>query len=337
MNNNNKVKQELMEKNMIDIMAQSLKDIYSNKSSDEYKSHGDITIVSEYNNIDRMVSDLKTLQKFPKSDATDIKTLFLTLHRPVFKNTVNEYIHEPNERNTLFTAVYTVGYRVLVGELSRIYSSTVATDKGIVYRPDKISKRNNMNVFIRQFNSNLETRIDEYLRMNKTAPAVVEEAFTAGALTLATSSLEWFNKLLSPLKTATGVAANIVKSFFSINALLNKAITSDVDAFDDISSLYNATKTAYEEYVRIPEAQRSKRVESNYIKNLKKYEIRMDNLRAKVEHFNSSSISENNFMLSISLVSSCLLPIGCVLKTSTLDILSFGYNFKYSDNNKLFI
>ena len=49
--NNNNVKQELMEKNMIDIMAQSLKDIYSNKSSDEYKSHGDITLVSEYNNM----------------------------------------------------------------------------------------------------------------------------------------------------------------------------------------------------------------------------------------------------------------------------------------------
>ena len=142
-------------------MIENLNSIYSNRSSDEYKSHGNITLSQKYSDIEKMISNLTLIKKFPKEEASDLKILFSTLHRPVFNKMVTEYIAEPNDKNVIFTAVYTVGYRVLIGELSRIYASTEATTStGIVYKPDKISRRADMNSFIKVYNANLEQRLD---------------------------------------------------------------------------------------------------------------------------------------------------------------------------------
>ena len=145
-------------------MIENLNSIYSNRSSDEYKSHGNITLSQKYSDIEKMISNLTLIKKFPKEEASDLKILFSTLHRPVFNKMVTEYIAEPNDKNVIFTAVYTVGYRVLIGELSRIYASTEATSTGIVYKPDKISRRADMNSFIKVYNANLEQRLDRYIR-----------------------------------------------------------------------------------------------------------------------------------------------------------------------------
>ena len=158
--NKNKTTNQATEQTMVAMIMDALKSIYANRSSDEYKSHGDITLTSEYKSAEKMVGDLATIHGYPKTAVGDLKTLFLTLHRPIWKNMVSEYINEPNERNSVFTAVYTVGYRVLIGELSRVYSSTVATAKGISYKPDKVSKQNDMTSFIRSFNASLEERIN---------------------------------------------------------------------------------------------------------------------------------------------------------------------------------
>lgn len=156
-----------------------LREIYNNKSTDEYKMKGDITKSPSYSTIEQMVADLAILRGFFKVDADDIKQLFNTLHRPVFKNLVKEYIMEQNDRNTVFTAMFTVGYRLLVGELSRIYASTEATPKGIVYKPDKVSRQKDAGKLIRVFNEDLEKKLDQYVRDMKKDPgsSPVNEAF----------------------------------------------------------------------------------------------------------------------------------------------------------------
>ena len=51
--------------------------------------------------------------------------------------------------------------------------------------------------------------------------------------------------------------------------------------------MYEATKEAYDEYLKIPESQRKEKIESKYQKNIDKYNIKMQNLKAKIDHFDS--------------------------------------------------
>ena len=289
-----KISTNAAEEQMIQLALSSLKEIYANKSSDEYKSHGDITRSSEYKSIEKMIAGLGKINKFPKQEASELRTLFLTLHRPVFSKMVTEYIHEPNDSNTIFTAVYTVGYRVLISELSRIYTSTVPTaNEGIVYKPDKVSKRNNMSKFIRSFNSSLEQKINMYIKSVE-AESLVTEAFadvTTAIVGVSKKAYILFNKVFKVLmKDSVSMAP--------INRLLTMAFNHKVDRLDKIIELYQATLEAYEEYMRIPESQRKKKVESKYIKNLKKYEIKMNNIKAQIAHYDYRAKEEVNNSLS---------------------------------------
>ena len=148
-----RLRPEATEAVLIKLIGEQLHDIYSNKSSEEYKMCGDITKSPTYEKIEIGVSELKTLKGFSKNDAKDMETMFMTLHRPIFKKMVTEYIAKPEDRNVVLTSVFTVGYRLLVSELSRIIASTEATNKGIVYKPDKASRHQAMTNFIRYMNS----------------------------------------------------------------------------------------------------------------------------------------------------------------------------------------
>lgn len=288
-----KKKDESTEALMIQTMEANLKAIYSNKSSDEYKSHGDITASSEYKTIERMVTDLNSLKHFSKTEATNIKILFLTLHRPIFKKMVCEYLAKPNERNQIFTAVYTVGFRVLVGELSRIFASTEATDSGIVYKPDKISRKNNMARFIAQFNTSLEQRIDDYIRIAHTSgrDKHVQEA-----------SIEGIDKVVGLAVDAVATTFTVIGNIFRsakelnpvalINAILSRSYDKKVSKFENVAAMYEATKSAYEDYMRIPDSQRKQKIESKYVKNMEKYNIKMNNLKAKIEHYDQRATEE---------------------------------------------
>lgn len=275
---------------IMDHMNKTLADIYSNKSSDEYKMRGDITISSEYATIEKMVADLKVLKGFSSSEADDIKMLFLTLHRPVFKKMVSEYLASPTERNQTFTTVFTVGYRLLVGELSRIFSSTEATDKGISYKPDKVSRKENAKWLIKHFNNSLEKRIDTYIRNVEKDNKPVQEA-------------------LVEISDGFGAVAGVVSTVFEvigmvftgarelnpvsfINAMLTRAYDNKVKKFEEVSAMYTATKESYDEYMKIPKSQRKEKIESNYIKNIDKYNIKMQNLAAQIEHYNSRAKEE---------------------------------------------
>lgn len=410
-----------------------LNDIYKNKSSDEYKMRGDITKVSMYSTIEKMVAQLSILRGFSKTDASDLNQLFNTLHRPFFKNMVSEFMHEPNERNTVFCALFTLGYRLLVGELSRIFASTEATPKGIEYKPDKISRKNDISRIIAIYKGDLEARINAEIRVSSSAKTSIEESYiektlcdmyveefldevfgdviyneaaklkkanvrdalnnssdvrkaigelvrdksvkhvslddydddgndvepvkeeentspdpntdTADSESVSTatdpsygssvSSIDECNQCNQYKPVQEGVtdrmidfsdkvgdvadkvgpkianiaawAAPIAMGLDLFAAIFNKIARfatgknpiaelnyyftnkyeKTIQKFNSVSANYLATKEAYDEYMKIPDAQRKKKVESKYLQNMEKYNIQMKNLEAQIEHFNS--------------------------------------------------
>jgi hypothetical protein len=56
--------------------------------------------------------------------------------------------------------------------------------------------------------------------------------------------------------------------------------------------MYEEAKKAYDEYMKIPESNRNKKIESNYVKLIKKYNIKMENLRAQIAHYDSRAMVE---------------------------------------------
>ena len=66
-----------------------------------------------------------------------------------------------------------------------------------------------------------------------------------------------------------------------------------IDALGNVSKMYEETKKAYEEYMKLPETQRNKKVEAKYIQNMEKYNISMQNLAAQIEHFNQRAKKES--------------------------------------------
>ena len=252
-------------------MIENLNNIYSNRSSDEYKSHGNITLSQKYSDIEKMISNLTLIKKFPKEEASDLKILFSTLHRPVFNKMVTEYIAEPNDKNVIFTAVYTVGYRVLIGELSRIYASTEATSTGIVYKPDKISRRADMNSFIKVYNANLEQRLDRYIRStnNDDLTKPVQESAAIDAVSGAAVTV--LNIVPKVFITIGNIfrGAKELNPIALISAILSRSYDNKVKKFDETVSMYNAAKKAYDEY-----------------------NIKMKNLKAQIDHYDSRSFEE---------------------------------------------
>ena len=412
-----------------------LNEIYSNKSTDEYKMKGDITKSPHYKDIEIRLTDLKTLKGYNQADAKDLMTMFNTLHRHVFKTMVKEYIMEHNDKNTVYTSLFTVGYRLLVGELARIFASTEATDKGLVYKPDKISRKKDASKIIKLFNDELEKKVNAYVSTMREHPEempvsesylemvlgtmVQEEDESDTSADVDTESSadqdsvdaveEWHKSLdpnndkwgrpnpnpaydpyegqnkeereksisdqrkraeiikenkrriarglepipVGPIKetdvpgdglpddetyekvtqealslaaaadalgstagkiltvsgnigiiaTSIGIIAGlfgaingIFKGFnpiSDINFYFMDSYEKKIRRFENVSKMYDETKKAYEEYMRIPEAQRKKKVESKYVKNMEKYNVSMNNLAAQIEHFNQRAEKES--------------------------------------------
>ena len=438
-----------------------LAQIYKNKSTDEYKMKGDITKSPSYKQLEEMIADLKSLKGYSQNDADDMAKLFNTLHRPVFKTMVKEYIVDPNDKNTVFTSMFTIGYRLLVGELARIFAATEATPKGIVYKPNKMSRKDDASKLIKLFNDDLERKLNEFVQSMKKhpedspvnesylmllldsliqetvepeekesaengapgpvneadepvpgddAPAAVEEGGQAEVSKVnlddgTTDVLErivnngkaitldemykradeihksmkgaWKRNLESKIKPASvkesdeievgsgdsendldaqkedndptnagntvtesavyqedghmenianwldkkaksadnyskllGVVVGsvaLIGGLFSdavgllrglnpisdINYMFMNSYDKKVSQLGNVAQMYEATKKAYEDYMKIPESQRQKKVESKYIKAMEKYNIQMNNLSAQIEHFNSRAKKES--------------------------------------------
>lgn len=311
-----KVSATMAEKQMVELMLASLDKIYSDKNSEEYKTKGDITKLRIYKDLDRMITDLKTLKKFPSQYAKDIRTTFDELHRPVWRTNVEKYIRKPDEENALYTALYTVGVRVTIDEISRIYSSTKVTkDGGIEFNPDKLMKRDDLREFFAAFNVSLEKYIDDYIKKHG-SEVTQEAAFATSAAGLflkgffSKTLLKWIaNSFVQNVLTAIKTSFYNIKRLNPVtlvNAFLIRKYDNIEAAFNKTLANYAATKEAYEEYMRLPEGKRNATVVANYEKDLKRIQNSIDNQWAKIEHFNqrakedateaaaSTEISEKN-------------------------------------------
>lgn len=273
-------------------VERQLKNIYSNKSSDEYKMHGDITLSPSYSSIEKMIADLNDLKGFPKSDAREFSTCFSTLHRPIFKKMVVDYLHSPNETNVTYTTVFTVGYRVLVGELSRILACTEATDNGIVYKPDRVERKRNSAYIIKHYNSSMETGLNSYIKAHykNQKPSVKQEA--SAVVDLITFTFDSAKMVIDALTKVFSYGAKEFNPISFINAVLMKSYDKKIQKFEDAKKDYELAKEAYADYLKLPKSERSRRTEHRYMKLINKYNIKMNNLKAKVEHFDQRSEEE---------------------------------------------
>lgn len=314
---------EQVETQMVTMMLYNIQSIYKNKSSDEYKMAGDITKSPEYKSIEKMITDLKTLKGYPKNEAKDIATMFATLHKPVFKECVESYLNAPDDRNSLYTAMFTVGYRVLVGELARIYTSTEATDKGLAYKPDKISRRGDIAAFIKSYDKDLNKRIDDYIReKNSSHVKSYKESFSAIDESFVKESYIDFNAIalayqegvvgdainagvngaLSLVGNALNLILGGIRWIFHgckelnpisfINAVLMNSYQKKVDAFHGTVKAYEETKKAYEEYMKLPAAKRKPEVEEKYRQMIERYNIAAEDARATIRDYDQRAIAE---------------------------------------------
>lgn len=273
----------------VETIVEDLQRIYSNKSGDLYKCGGDITKSPVYSQLEEDVASLSTIKGYPQNDATSIKTMFNTLHRPIFKKMVTEYLAKPDERNITFTAVFTVGYNLLVSELMWIKVATVATDQGMIYKPGKVQgKERSSMVIIRKYNKDTEKKIDKLIltaQKESRAAGPVQEAATLDAIGAVA------NSIVGVVEAVFGVFGSIFKSAASLNpvalvsAVLSRSYDKKVAMYEKISEEYEAAKKLYEDYKKIPPAQRKKRIEHRYPKMIEKYNIKMQNLKAKIDHY----------------------------------------------------
>lgn len=276
----------------------SLNHIYSNKSSDEYKCKGDITASPVYDHIELQLANLNSIKKLAEADIKSLKDLFNVLHRPIFKKMVTEYLAEPNERNIVFTAVFTVGYRLLIGELSRIYTSSEATDTGFVYKPDKISKNQSNLALIRKYNSDIEKKLDDAIKRAAKNATPVQEAATLAALGAAAEGI------VTVIEGVFGFLNGIFRSAAAMNpialisACLSRSYDKKVEKYEKIAAEYEAAKKAYDEYKKIPENKRKERVDHNYTKMIEKYNIKMQNLKAQIDHYDQRAMEEAKDVVS---------------------------------------
>lgn len=276
---------------LMDMMLNNLKAIYENKSSDEYKMSGDITKSPSYNDIEVTLAELRNIKGINSVRIEDLKTMFNTLHKPIWKKLVTEYCHEPNERNIIFTAIFTSGYRVLVGEVGRILASIEYTTSGKKYKPDKISKKEDKGWFIRCFVKDIDKTVDDYIvheRKNKKNTAVQEAAAIDAISAIGSRVIKIVPETFRVLSSIFSTAKEL-NPIALINATLTRNYDKKVKKCNEVQATYYAAKKAYDEYMSQPGNQRNKHVEKNYLKQIEKYEIKMNNLKAQIAHYDSRS------------------------------------------------
>jgi hypothetical protein len=151
----------------------------------------------------------------------------------------------------------------------------------------------------------MEREIDEYIRKNqkealqlKTEAYVFETALGSAAAKIAGfitahELIQWINGLNDLNDFIFGRFDKFNPVSF-INCVLTDYYDKKVQSFYDAEAMYEETKKAYDEYLKIPDAQRSKKIESKYVKNMKKYNIKMENLRAKIAHYDQRAETEAN-------------------------------------------
>lgn len=296
-----KTSPEHMRESLI-LMVDKLDRCYSNKSGDEYKMHGDITKSPVYDLLQRTIADLNTIKGLSKMEIEDLKKMFNALHRPNFKKIVTEYIVSKKSSAIMMTATFTIAYRVLISELSRIYTSTEATANGFVFKPDKFSKKQDMSTFIRNFNVRIDHELNKNVRETTkkvdTGESFKMEAFL-GSSTAVAGALSGIAQRISPYVKEFGAWCRLLFPDVSVlnpvswfSNILSNSYDKKVDKYHNLAKMYLETKKAYDEYMEKPAFRRNKKVEKTYLDMINKYNIKMLNAKAAIRDYDQRSIKE---------------------------------------------
>ena len=286
--------------------VKNLKRVYSNKSCDEYKMKGDITKHPLYDTLLKDISELGTgVKNMPTKTVTGIKDMFTSLKKPVWKKQIPEFMAKPNPKNTIYALYFSIGFRYMITALMFIQTNIKASENGLEYVAPKIRENDktildfvgrngkDYDKFVEKVYQSYEKGSKKQVREEK-QDEVKTESYTitqegAGAVTVVA------NKVVGVIEGVFGILNGVFKTAASLNpislisACLSRSYDKKVEQYEKVSKELEATKKAYDEYKKIPATQRKKRVEHRYTKMIDKYNIKMANLKAKIDHFDTRS------------------------------------------------
>ncbi len=267
--------------------------IYKNKSNDEYKCKGDIKKSPNYEMLDNRINVfIPTIKGYPKANVEILKKTLENLKKPIWAKQVGAYMVKPDDTNTIYAAYFTICYRALFGEVMHVIVSANATENGFVYEEETIKNRSQSMMWIlKAFANSPEEMIKRTLEQakkitkGKTDEQIQQEAATVSGLG---GAIEGVTSLV---EATLGALAKVFKSALALNpisfmsALLSRSYDKKVDKFKKFDDLYNETVLAYDEYKKLPQSKRKSRIEHKYLKMIEKYNIKRDNLKKQIDHF----------------------------------------------------
>ena len=147
--------------------------------------------------------------------------------------------------------------------------------------------------FMKKYNSDLDKKLDDaikraHIELKKTVQeSATLEAIGAGA-----------GAVVGVIESVFGFISNIFKSAASLNpislisAVLSRSYDKKVEKYEKICKEYEAAQKAYDEYKKIPVTQRKQRIEHKYTKMIEKYNIKMGNLKAQIDHYDLRAMND---------------------------------------------
>lgn len=278
--------------------ARDLKRIYTNKSCDEYKMKGDITKHPLYDTLSKDINELgNSVKNVPTKTVTGIKDMFASLKKPIWKKMVAEYLAKPNSKNITYTSYFTIGYRYMMTAIMYIQTNIKASENGLEFVTPKMSDEEMAPIkFVSSNGKDYDKYAEKaYQSYEKTAkknkPEVKTESYNVTQEAAGVAMV--VDKAVGVVEGVFGILNGIFKTAASLNpislisACLSRSYDKKVEQYEKVSKELEATKKAYDEYKKIPATQRQKRIEHRYTKMIDKYNIKMANLKAKIDHFDT--------------------------------------------------
>lgn len=290
--------------------AKNLKRIYSNKSCDEYKMKGDITKHPLYDILSKDINELGNgVKNMPTKTVSGIKDMFTSLKKPIWKKMIPEFMAKPNPKNVIYTTYFSIGYRYMMTALMFIQTNIKATENGLEYDSKVAVRENDKTIFDfigrngKDYDKFVEGVYQKYEKESKKMTKISDtkkdevktESYNITQESASATAAAVVNTVVGGIETVFGILGGIFKTAASLNpislisACLSRSYDRKVEQYEKVSKELDAAKKAYDEYKKLPAAQRKKRTESKYIKMIDKYNIKMSNLKAKIDHYDTRS------------------------------------------------
>lgn len=286
----------------VSVLISNMKKIYKNKSNDEYKCKGDIKKSPNYEMLKKNINDfIPKIKGYPSQNVKILQDSLKVLERPIWAKQVGSYMAKPDDTNIIYAAYFTLCYRLLFSEVMCAIVSAEATENGFVYEKDKITEKSTSSIkILKKLSENpekvIEYSINDYRKRmnNKSEEEIKQEAATVEGLGGAVEGV------VSLVEATFGAVAKMFKSALALNpislmsALLSRSYDKKVDKFKKFDDLYNETIHAYEDYKKLPANKRKSRIEHKYIKMIDKYNIKRDNLKKQIDHYDMRANADDD-------------------------------------------